>query len=133
MYITSTIAICALFYCTCLFQLSLRVLTSRFSDKGQAAVLDRWLIFHLWNQDYISGASHLLIILNFCWSNAEVCQRIIQVPQIHCTSLPLSSFNSLRVANGRTWESKIRTSCKSVVMFRIIPLHCMNNLDYCIV
>ena len=52
------------FYCTCLFQLSLRVLISSFSDKRRAAVLDRWLRFHLWNRGYISGAWRPHIILN---------------------------------------------------------------------
>ena len=40
-------------------------MTSSFSDKGRAAVLDRWLRFHLWNRDYISGASRPHIILNY--------------------------------------------------------------------
>ena len=43
----NTTTICVLFYCTCLFQLSLRVPTSSFSDKARAAVLDRWLRFHI--------------------------------------------------------------------------------------
>ena len=39
-------------------------------------------------------------------------------------------FTNVRVANGRTWQNKIKTRCKSVTIFRIIPLHCMNNLDF---
>ena len=59
----SNITICVLIYCNCLFQLSLRVLTSSFSDKQRAAVFDRWLRFYLRNRGYISGASHPYIIL----------------------------------------------------------------------
>ena len=46
-------------------QLPLRVLTSSFSDKGWATILDYWLRFHLQNRYYISGASFPHIILNF--------------------------------------------------------------------
>ena len=66
---------------------------------------------------------------NFRRSNAEFCQTI-PVELNFRADLLLSSFTNLSVANGRTWQSKIKTRCKSVVIFRIVPLHCMNNLNF---